>query len=76
MPTTQTTVPSQTMSPGANFGSPSPGSNSLQTGIPPPTVPNPGAQDLAASPDPGLGTTSGGTAGPGMTTTTGVHLEQ
>lgn len=72
MPTTQTTAPSQTTAPGANFGSSFPGSNSAQTGMPPPNLPNPGAQDLATSPDPGLGTTSGGAASPGMTTTTGV----
>jgi hypothetical protein len=71
-PTTQTTAPSQTTAPGANFGSSFPGSNSAQTGMPPPNLPNPGAQDLATSPDPGLGTTSGGAASPGMTTTTGV----
>ena len=71
-PTTQTTAPSQTTAPGASFGSSFPGSNSLQTGTPPPNLPNPGAQDLATSPDKGLGTTSGGAASPGGTTTTGV----
>ncbi len=71
-PTTQTTAPSQTTAPGANFGSSFPGSNSAQTGMPPPNLPNPGAQDLATSPDPALGSTSGGAASPGGTTTTGV----
>jgi hypothetical protein len=69
-PTTQTTAPSQTTAPGANFGSSFPGSNSAQTGMPPPNLPNPGAQDLATSPDPGLGATSGAAASPVMTTPT------
>lgn len=72
MSTTQTTAPSQTTSPSANFGSSFPGSNGVQTGMPPPNLPNPGAQDLATPPGPSAGTAPGGVANPGATATTGV----
>ena len=74
MTTTQTTAPSQTISPSGTFGSTFPGSNGVQTGMPPPNLPNPGAQDLATSPSPSLSTTPGGVASPGTTTTTATGV--